>query len=222
MGGELQSRGELSTALQALDTRHNTASPHLTSPHLPSPRTCTRRYLHNCTRMPPSTPSTRAHALSQHLHDSPNPTQTAAMASPTPKPPITCHVLDTSIGKPASSIPVRLTLLSSSPSTTTSQPSFTASTNSDGRVTTWTSSSSSPFTAAQSLEDVFSGPGEQKWELRFDTAEYFEKRGMKTFFPECVVVFVVGEGQRGIGGEKEHFHVPVLVGGFGWSTYRGS
>jgi len=40
-----------------------------------------------------------------------------------------------------------------------------------------------------------------------------------TFFPEIEVKFVVREGQRVRG---EHFHVPVLVGGFGYSTYRGS
>jgi 5-hydroxyisourate hydrolase len=53
--------------------------------------------------------------------------------------------------------------------------------------------------------------------LTFDTEKYFEARGVETFFPEIQVKFVVREKQRG-----EHFHVPVLVGGFGWSTYRGS
>jgi 5-hydroxyisourate hydrolase len=139
-----------------------------------------------------------------------------------PKPPITCHVLDTSIGKPAASIPVRLTLLSRSPCADAA-PSFTATTNADGRVTSWTSAPA-PFTSASSLADVFSaGPGAHKWELRFDTAAYFAGRGVQTLFPECVVVFVVREEQRGVdGGASEHFHVPVLVGGFGWSTYRGS
>jgi 5-hydroxyisourate hydrolase len=143
--------------------------------------------------MPPSTPSTRARALSNHLHNSANPPQAAAMAAP--KPPITCHVLDTSIGKPAASIPVRLTLLSCTPPSPSNDtaPSFTATTNADGRVTSWISAPA-PFTSAASLADVFSaGPGAQKWELRFDTAAYFAGRGVQTFFPECVVVFVVRE-----------------------------
>lgn len=61
--------------------------------------------------------------------------------------------------------------------------------------------------------------GDQRWSLTFSTEEYFENKGTKTFFPEVEVKFVVREGQRK---DKEHFHVPVLVGGFGYSTYRGS
>jgi 5-hydroxyisourate hydrolase len=125
-----------------------------------------------------------------------------------PKPPITCHVLDTSIGKPASSIPVTLTLLTTAPL------SFTSQTNADGRVASWTSST--PF-SSESLEQVFRKEGDQRWSLRFDTERYFEDRGVQTFFPEVEVKFLIREAQKG-----EHFHVPVLVGGFGYSTYRGS
>jgi 5-hydroxyisourate hydrolase len=124
------------------------------------------------------------------------------------KPPITCHILDTSIGRPAASIPVTLTLLSASPLT------FTSTTTSDGRVTSW--SPSTPFSTL-SLEQAFMTEGDTRWSLRFDTEEYFKERGVQTFFPEVEVKFVVREGQKG-----EHFHVPVLVGGFGYSTYRGS
>jgi 5-hydroxyisourate hydrolase len=124
------------------------------------------------------------------------------------KPPITCHILDTSIGRPASSVPVTLTLLSASPLT------FTSTTTSDGRVTSW--SPSTPFSTL-SLEQAFMTEGDTRWSLRFDTEEYFKERGVQTFFPEVEVKFVVREGQKG-----EHFHVPVLVGGFGYSTYRGS
>jgi 5-hydroxyisourate hydrolase len=125
-----------------------------------------------------------------------------------PKPPITCHVLDTSIGKPASSIPVTLTLLTTTPL------SFTSQTNADGRVASWTSST--PF-LSESLEQVFRKEGDQRWSLRFDTERYFGDRGVQTFFPEVEVKFLIREAQKG-----EHFHVPVLVGGFGYSTYRGS
>jgi 5-hydroxyisourate hydrolase len=124
------------------------------------------------------------------------------------KPPITCHILDTSIGRPASSIPVTLTLLSPSPLT------FTSTTTSDGRVTSWTPST--PFSTT-TLEDAFHSEGDTRWALKFDTEAYFKERGVNTFFPEVEVKFVVREGQKG-----EHFHVPVLVGGFGYSTYRGS
>ncbi|KAF2025717.1 Hydroxyisourate hydrolase [Setomelanomma holmii] len=141
------------------------------------------------------------------------------------KPPITCHVLDTTIGKPAANIPVTLTLHnppSPFPSSTTSAPistplTFTSTTNADGRVTSWTPSNPAPFTTAQSLEDIFHTPGYQKYSLTFNTEEYFGAKGVRTFFPEVEVKFVVRDGGKG-----EHYHVPVLLGPFGYTTYRGS
>ncbi|MEU7928424.1 MULTISPECIES: hydroxyisourate hydrolase [unclassified Micromonospora] len=51
--------------------------------------------------------------------------------------------------------------------------------------------------------------------LRFDTGRYFVDRGVHTFYPEIVVTFqVVNKGA--------HHHVPLLLGPFGYSTYRGS
>lgn len=58
---------------------------------------------------------------------------------------------------------------------------------------------------------------DKKYSLTFDTEGYFGGRGVETFFPEVVVQFVVRQGQKG-----EHFHVPVLLGPFGYTTYRGS
>ena len=56
-----------------------------------------------------------------------------------------------------------------------------------------------------------SGPG--TYRLRFDTAAYF--RGTPAFFPEVTVQFTVERAD-------EHFHVPLLLSPFGYSTYRGS
>lgn len=128
------------------------------------------------------------------------------------KPPITCHVLDTTIGRPGSSIPVVLTLLNPSASSTPLK--FSATTNSDGRVMGW--APASPF-ESKGLEEVFREEGDRKFSLTFDTEKYFGDRGIKTFFPEVEVKFVVREEQKG-----EHFHVPVLLGPFGYTTYRGS
>jgi 5-hydroxyisourate hydrolase len=161
-----------------------------------------------------SSPATqRIQALSSHLHASANPEESAKTMATEKKPPITCHVLDTTIGKPAANIPVTLTL--HNPSSSSSTPlRFAAQTNGDGRVTSW--APSSPF-SAQSLEEVFTQDGDQKYSLTFDTEEYFGTRGIKTFFPEVEVKFVVrGDAKR------EHYHVPVLLGPFGYTTYRGS
>ena len=51
------------------------------------------------------------------------------------------------------------------------------------------------------------------YRLRFDTAGYFE--GTPAFFPEVTVQFTIER-------PEEHFHVPLLLSPFGYSTYRGS
>jgi 5-hydroxyisourate hydrolase len=98
-----------------------------------------------------------------------------------------------------------------------SPPTFSATTNADGRVTSWQPSSTAPFTTPVDLETLFKQEGDQRYSLTFNTEEYFGTKGVKTFFPEVEVKFVIRAEQKG-----EHFHVPVLVGGFGYSTYRGS
>jgi 5-hydroxyisourate hydrolase len=64
---------------------------------------------------------------------------------------------------------------------------------------------------------VFKRQGDHKYSLTFDTEAYFGARGVKTFFPEVEVKFVVRSD-----GKAEHYHVPVLLGPFGYTTYRGS
>jgi 5-hydroxyisourate hydrolase len=130
------------------------------------------------------------------------------------KPPITCHVLDTTLGRPAASIPVTLTLHNPPSSLSQSGLTFSGTTNSDGRVTSWTPSS--PF-SADSLDVIFKRGGDQKYSLTFDTESYFGERDVKTFFPEVEVKFVVRDGAK-----DEHYHVPVLLSPFGYTTYRGS
>jgi len=53
------------------------------------------------------------------------------------------------------------------------------------------------------------------YRLRFDTAEYFTKTNRAVFYPEVVVAFRIEVGD-------EHFHIPLLISPFGYSTYRGS
>ena len=52
------------------------------------------------------------------------------------------------------------------------------------------------------------------YRLRFDTAAHFAATGTTAFYPEVVVAFSVGE--------EPHYHVPLLLSPFGYSTYRGS
>lgn len=158
------------------------------------------------------------------------------------KAPITCHILDTSLGRPAANVRARLELTpptsssfspakaSSSSSAAASSPHptslpivFESTTNADGRVTAWLPYSS-PRAAGEvpvyTLEDVLGDiEGASRWTLRFDTEGYFASLGeggkeVETFFPEVVVVFEVKAGER--------YHVPLLLSPFGYSTYRGS
>ena len=50
--------------------------------------------------------------------------------------------------------------------------------------------------------------------LRFDTGSWFARQDLSAFYPEVVVVFSVTD--------DAHFHVPLLLSPYGYSTYRGS
>ncbi|KAL8832865.1 MAG: hypothetical protein Q9170_004707 [Blastenia crenularia] len=130
-------------------------------------------------------------------------------APPVPaREPITCHVLDLTTGQPASSVNVSLTLLRpfgpSSP--------LTATTSSDGRINQWSGE------AGSSLSEIFANlaehdDGKMVWSLNFDTGSYFGEGN--TFFPEVEVRFFV-DAKGG------HYHVPLLLGPWSYTTYRGS
>ncbi len=52
------------------------------------------------------------------------------------------------------------------------------------------------------------------YKLRFETKDYFDKHQMPTFYPYVEIVFDVTS--------DEHYHIPLLLSPFGYSTYRGS
>ena len=53
------------------------------------------------------------------------------------------------------------------------------------------------------------------YRLIFSTRRYFEQQGTRAFYPEVVVVFETSPGES-------HYHVPLLLNAFGYTTYRGS
>lgn len=113
--------------------------------------------------------------------------------------PITTHVLDTSRGRPAIGVPVSLSRSTHDHSSWELLAEST--TDADGRVT--------DLLAPGSLQ-----PG--TYRLRFDTATYFAQIGVDAFFyPWAEIVFHVE-------GPHPHYHVPLLLNPFGYSTYRGS
>ncbi|MEM7194467.1 MAG: hydroxyisourate hydrolase [Pseudomonadota bacterium] len=109
---------------------------------------------------------------------------------------ITTHVLDTSKGSPGENIRVELYVRNSA------QWSLLASdtTNSDGRIDSW----SLPEPLAAGV-----------YKQRFYTRDYFASQNTSTFYPEIDVQFEIS-------GDGQHYHVPLLLNPFGYSTYRGS
>ena len=111
--------------------------------------------------------------------------------------PITTHVLDLSLGRPAANVAVILEAQSpAGPWTETAR----GATDADGRLRDWV--------AAKTLS-----PG--TYRLTFDTRAYFAVRKIASFYPRVVIVFEVRDAQ-------EHYHIPLLLSPFGYSTYRGS
>ncbi|MFF0946042.1 hydroxyisourate hydrolase [Kocuria sp. CPCC 205300] len=105
---------------------------------------------------------------------------------------VTAHVLDSVTGTPARGIAVTL----EAPDGTSIA---TAETNTDGRV---------PELGPETLE---SGD----YRITFATGEYFAGRELPTFYPFVTVNFTVQA-------EERHYHVPLLLSPFAFSTYRGS
>jgi 5-hydroxyisourate hydrolase len=111
---------------------------------------------------------------------------------------ITTHVLDTTRGRPASGVSVLLERLGGEREW---YPLGRGETDGDGRVRTLMT------------DDETLSPG--VYRLVFDTGRYFDTLGIPTFYPQVVIVFEAAAGQS-------HYHVPLLVSPFGYSTYRGS
>lgn len=110
--------------------------------------------------------------------------------------PITTHVLDVSLGRPAAGVPVTLARASSLGFTEIGR----GTTNEDGRVTDLLA----PGTLVAGT-----------YRISFDLLPYFAKDGRGSFYPHVDIVFTVAA-------PGEHYHVPLLLSPFGYSTYRGS
>ena len=107
---------------------------------------------------------------------------------------ITTHVLDTSVGKPASGIKVTLEFNGDSWQTIGS-----GTTNDDGRIA--------------DLADEPLKPGHYR--IQFALSEYFAAQKTDAFYPVATIEFIVKDADQ-------HYHVPLLLNPFGYSTYRGS
>lgn len=111
---------------------------------------------------------------------------------------ITTHILDISIGRPAAGVLVKLERQTSDGQW---EPIGIQKTDNDGR-------------ARDLIPD-----GEQLvaavHRLTFDVGPYFGEQQVDSFYQEVTIAFNVND-------VSQHYHVPLLLSPFGYSTYRGS
>ncbi len=111
---------------------------------------------------------------------------------------ITTHILDTAAGRPADGVVVVLERLGDNAAWTELG---RGSTNADGRLVSLLTDTAI-LTAGV-------------YRLRFLTDPYFTSRRVRSFYPEIAVQFHVDD-------PAAHYHVPLLLSPFGYTTYRGS
>jgi 5-hydroxyisourate hydrolase len=109
---------------------------------------------------------------------------------------ITSHILDTSVGKPAPGVPVMLEQKISDNWKKIAE----GVTSEDGRIINL-------LEKEKILENGI-------YRLVFETAAYFSNQNKKSFYPRITIEFEIFD--------SSHYHVPLLLNPFGYSTYRGS
>ena len=110
---------------------------------------------------------------------------------------ISTHILDTTKGRPAADVAVTLERENGGTWTVLGN----GKTDSDGRLRTLVPDGQNPE------------PG--TYRISFNTEGYFTRIGTEGFYPSVSIVFRVRVA-------TEHYHVPLLLNPFGFSTYRGS
>lgn len=109
---------------------------------------------------------------------------------------VTTHILNTATGKPAAGVALRLEQKAGADWQILGQ----GITNADGRV------------ADLLAKDTIPEPGEYR--MIFETAPYFEAQNIATFYPLVEIRFYIRDAA--------HYHIPLLLSPFGYTTYRGS
>jgi 5-hydroxyisourate hydrolase len=112
-------------------------------------------------------------------------------------PPLSTHILNTTTGKPASGVPLVLQKQTGGGWEDLRK----AKTDEKGRA-------SDLYIPGKALKAG-------TYRLIFETGDYFKTQGVSTFFPRVEIVFVIEK-------TEEHYHIPLLISPFGYSTYRGS
>jgi 5-hydroxyisourate hydrolase len=114
---------------------------------------------------------------------------------------ISSHVLDTQNGKPASGLRLKLHIKDAQGKW---QLLASGVTSADGRVT--------------SKDFGVTLPGVGRYRMTFYTAEYFDQKQIQHFlYPKVPIVFELKQSDL-----AQHYHIPLILSPYGFSTYRGS
>jgi 5-hydroxyisourate hydrolase len=121
---------------------------------------------------------------------------------------LSTHVLDATTGRPAAGLHVRLEHRGHAGWA----PACEGLTGADGRLKLPGTAASPEFEPG-----LAAGPGFDPgvYRITFGSGPYFAARGTVSFYPEVTVTFEMT-------GDGEHYHVPLLLSPFAYSTYRGS
>jgi 5-hydroxyisourate hydrolase len=114
---------------------------------------------------------------------------------------LTTHVLDTSAGRPGAGIGIEVFRINASGR----ERLASAITNADGRID------------GALLDDGAFTAG--VYELVFAAGDYFRARGVALAEPAFLDAVVI---RFGVASPDQHYHVPLLISPYGYSTYRGS
>jgi 5-hydroxyisourate hydrolase len=119
---------------------------------------------------------------------------------------VSTHVLDTMAGRPAAGVAVSLSRLDPDGGPCPWVQLAAGETDADGRHR---------FGDPAGVPGAPGAPEPGVYRLTFGTGGYFAGLGVPAFYPEVTITFSVS-------GAGAHYHVPLLLSPFGYSTYRGS
>ena len=111
---------------------------------------------------------------------------------------LSSHILDISKGMPASGVPIRLEKMDTNKKTWSVIEEKV--TDANGRITDFLSSDRSNNVGI--------------YKLTYLTADYFKRQNIESFYPFIEVVFEIKD--------SKHYHVPITLSAYGYSTYKGN
>ncbi|CAR26502.1 hypothetical protein ZYGR_0H03150 [Zygosaccharomyces rouxii] len=146
--------------------------------------------------------------------------------------PITCHILDTTTGKPAANVVCSIYKVYIGEGnddqdqlieTQEAQILARARTNDDGRIPLWVFNPDMSQRKLLATNGIQEADQELQWrelkpgyyKIRFQTGLYFKSQGQTNFHPFVDILFHIDNGSR-------HYHIPLLLSNYGYTTYKGS